>query len=265
MPSLLARAALTAPCVLAFLSATSAHADQCAINDPAIADKAAELARKTTLLLDLCEPCGDKQGRGPYKIGTVESAHGRVSFDGTMRDLAYTYILVGKDTYQNLGLLAGCKAVRVSKEVTDARPPSTRPPGFVGSRPPVSIGPRPRVTSPGDLAGTWTVTVRPALSTCKATATNTTETWTITVDTSAGVTINLGTGADDFIGSQAPLQHGMYKLALSTKRRPSANVLQLSQSTKDNFWGRITRAESSGVKGDPACLIAADVTGKRAP
>jgi hypothetical protein len=270
------RLALATPFILAILSPAIARADQCAINDQAIADKAVELAKKSSMMLELCEPCGEKHPQGPYPIGTVGGANGRVTFDGNERDLAYTYILVGKHTYENLGLLAGCKAVRVSKELIDSRPVRPRPPRsqpnqggpWVNGRPPGPPTTRPgrmRVQNPDDLAGTWTVTVRPSLSTCNLAGKNATQTWSITVDNGADVTVNLGNGADDFVGSQGSLDRGFYQPKLSTKNRPSANVLQITQSVKDAFHGKITRAESSGIKGDPACLTVVDVSGRRVP
>lgn len=267
------RLVLCAALASAVFAPALARADQCAINDQAIADKAVELAKKSTAMLELCEPCGEKQPHGPYPIGTVDGANGRVTFDGALRDLAYTYILVGKNTYRNLGLLAGCKAERVSKELIDSRPVRSRPvrpssnQGGLGRpgpppRPPIS---RTRVTKPEDLAGTWTVTVRPSLSTCKAPAKTHTETWVITVDNGADIVVNQGTGADDFVGTQSTLERGQFQPKLSTKNRPSANVLQITQSMKDLFWGKIARAESTGIKGDPACLTAVDVSGTRVP
>jgi hypothetical protein len=271
------RALVALPFALAILAPTIARADQCAINDQAIADKAVELAKKSTAVLELCEPCGEKHPQGPYPVGVVDSANGRVTFDGNLRDLAYIYILVGKHTYGNLGLLAGCKAESVSKELVDSRPVRTRPPrpqpsqggSWVGRPPgPPPLPPggsRTRVTKPDDLAGTWTVTVRPSLSTCKQAAKNATETWSITVDNGADVTVNQGNGADDFAGTRGSLDRGFYQPTLATKNRPSANVLQLTQYFKDLFHGKITRAESSGIKGDPACLTVVDVSGKRVP
>lgn len=258
------------PLVLMLAVPAVAHADQCAINDQAIADKAVELAKKSSMMLELCEPCGEKVGRGPYPIGTVTGANGRVAFDGNERDLAYVFILTDKHTFGNLGVLAGCKPQSVSKEVIDSRPMRPRPakvpgPGVGRSVPPIPPGGRVRVSKPEDIAGNWTVTVRPSLSTCKVAAKNATESWSITVDNGADITVNQGNGADDFIGVQANLERGSYQPKLSTKVRPSANVLQITQSLRDNFWGKITRAESSGIKGDPACLTVLDVSGTRVP
>lgn len=269
------RLAVAVPIALTVLAPSLARADQCAINDQAIADKAVELAKKSRMMLELCEPCGEKVPQGPYPIGVVETANGRVMFDGRLRDLAYTYILVGKNTFENLGIAAGCKPERVSKELHDSRPVRSRPPqpqpnqGGLGRppgpppRPPGSS--RARVSKPEDIAGTWTITLRPSLSTCTAAMPNRTETWSIAVDNGADITVNQGNGSDDFIGTQSLLAHGMYQPKLSTKNRPRANVLQITHSLRDVFWGKITRAESSGVKGDPACLTVLDVSGTRVP
>ncbi len=264
-----ARLALAIPFALAVLAPSIARADQCAINDQAIADKAVELAKQRAQILELCEPCGEKVPSGPYAITNVTTANGEVMIEGRMVDLAYTYILVGKNTYKNLGLLAGCKAERVSKELTDTRPvrarpaPNQRVPG-PPPRPPGGMS-RARVAKADDIAGTWTVTVRPYLTTCANAQSNHTETWAISVANDTDIVVNLGTGADDFIGTQTALEHGMYKPQLSTTNRPSANVLQITQSLRDVFWGKITRAESTGKKGDPACLTVLDVSGTRAP
>jgi len=271
------RLVLAIPFALAVLSPSIARADQCAINDQAIADKAVELLKLRAQMLELCEPCGEKVPTGPYSITNVTTADGKVMIEGKIVDLAYTYILVGKHTYQNLGILAGCKTERVSMEVIDSRPlryrPTTpqpnqgggigRPPG-PPPRPPAGMS-RARVSQPDDLAGTWSVTVRTYLSTCPKSAGNHSETWSITVGTAGDIVVNQGTGEDDFVGTQTSLDHGMYKPQLSTKNRPSANVLQITQSIRDLFWGKITRAESSGKKGDPACLTVVDVSGTRAP
>lgn len=265
-----ARLALAVPFALALVAPSIARADQCAINDPAIADKAVELAKQRTQMLEFCEPCGQKVPTGPYAITNVTTANGEVMFEGRMVDLAYTYILVGKNTYKNLGLLAGCKAERVSTEVTDTRPVRTRPAPNQGRvpgpppRPPGGMS-RPRVSKPDDLAGTWKVLLHTSLTTCASPATNHSETWSITVTNDADIVVNQGTGADDFIGTQTSLSYGMYKPQLSTKNRPSANVLQVTQSMRDMFSGKITRAESSGKKGDPACLTVVDVSGARVP
>src|SRR5262249_1532663 len=151
----------------------------------------------------------------------------------------YTYILVAKDTYQNLGVLAGCKPEHVSKEIVEPRPVRPRPPkqpapgtSRVGP-PPVPPGmARARVSKPDDLAGNWSVVIRTCFATCKVPAKNRTETWSIAVDNGADITVNQGTGADDFIGSQGNLDHGMYQPKLATKNRPSANVLQITQSLR---------------------------------
>jgi hypothetical protein len=267
------RLVLALPFALAILSPTLARADQCGINSEAIADRAAELAKKSTLMLELCEPCGEKTAKGPYPIGTVDSAQGRVTFDGQPRDLAYTYILVGKDTYQNLGLLAGCSARRVTQEIVDARPPITRPTTTTPTQglrrlpgaPPRPLVPHVRVSKPDDLAGTWKVTMRQTLDTCKNTNRNRNETWSITVGNGTDIVVNQGTGADDFIGTQPALVNGIYRPLLSTKHRPSANVLQLAQAVRDSFYGWVARAEPSGIKGDPACLTVMEISAKRAP
>jgi hypothetical protein len=276
------RLALAIPFALAILAPTIARADQCAINDQAIADKAVELLKLRAQMLEFCEPCGEKVPTGPYAITNVATADGKVTIEGKIVDLAYTYILVGKHTYQNLGILAGCKAERVSMEVIDSRPLRYRPatpqpnqgqtlgggvgrvPGAPPPRPPGGMH-RTRVSKPDDIAGTWTVNVRSNLSTCKGAAGNRTESWTITVANDTDIVINQGTGADDFVGTQTSLAHGTYKPQLSTKNRPSANVLQITQSMRDTFWGKITRAESSGKKTDPACLTVLDVSGTRVP
>ncbi len=258
------RLALAVPFALAILSPAIARADQCAINDQAIVDKAVELLKHRPHMLELCEPCGEKAPTGPYAITSVSAANGKVMIEGNVVDLAYTYILVGKHTYQNLGILAGCKPQRVSTELIDSRPlrsrPTTPQPNQGGG-----IGPRARASRPDDIAGTWTVTVRPNLSTCTSSAQNRTETWSITVANDTDIVVNQGTGADDFAGTQTSLAHGSYRPQLSTKNRPSANVLQITQSMRDQFWGKITRAESSGKKADPACLTVVDVSGTRVP
>lgn len=120
-----ARLALAIPFALAVLAPSIARADQCAINDQAIAE-AVELAKQRAQILALCEPCGEKVPSGPYAITNVTTANGEVMIEGRMVDLAYTYILVGKNTYKNLGLLAGARPSGV-EELTDTPPARARP------------------------------------------------------------------------------------------------------------------------------------------
>lgn len=62
--------------------------------------------------------------------------------------------------------------------------------------------------------------------------------------------------AYDFIGTQTALEHGMYKPQLSTTNRPSANVLQITQSLRDVFLGTFNaRPNRRGRRATPACLI----------
>jgi hypothetical protein len=105
------------------LVAGTAHADQCAWIDAAVADKAQAILTAKQQFLELCEPCGDQAPGIPQRVQSVDIAspqadYREVSLNGKGIDLAYVFVKTDDTRYQNLAALAGCPATGVSPSLT---------------------------------------------------------------------------------------------------------------------------------------------------
>lgn len=243
-----------------------AHADQCAIVDPAIATRAAELAKKSDAMIEYCEPCGDKQPVLPRQLTSVNANSKVVWLNGRPVDLAYVFIHTTGDDYQNLGLAAGCSAQRVSKSIKSSAkplpaspslppPPLPPPPGGPINRPP----PIPKLSSVDDITGTWKVGVRARVSTCgPVTATSRRDaTWTIAVhDNEFIVTTDDG---HELVAPAMPLDRfGYFKADLADRKRPQQGSLSFSAGMVGHFFGQMVVIET--IKGQK-CATAYEVWG----
>ena len=107
------------PASLAFLVASTAHADQCEWVHDGVAQRAQQLLAKHPTVIQFCEPCGEQAPGTPIEARTVASTRPQAGFqqlqiNGQAIDLAYTYIKTSGTTYANLARLAGCPADGVS-------------------------------------------------------------------------------------------------------------------------------------------------------
>jgi hypothetical protein len=101
--------------VVALLAVASfpALADECVFVSQNVAEKAAALIPKGTVIQLFCANCGDKQAKRSV-VNTVtvapEPPDWKVMVNDENLDLAYVYILPGsgKKEWTNLGLLAAC-------------------------------------------------------------------------------------------------------------------------------------------------------------
>jgi hypothetical protein len=232
---------------------TVASADQCALISTQTADRAVELARKSTRMIEFCEPCTGGVMRGPFTINKVERGARQVEINGKPVDLAYVFIHTKGDEYKNLGLAVGCGATNVSKVVRSTKQAQTPPP------PPPPFTPRapmPRIASADDIGGTWTVSIRGSLSTCGPAPAQRKETWTITI---ANGSISLMTEQGrELVAPTAALVHNSIRVDLKDRQQPQSGVLQVNQSLKDHFYGRLLHVEKG-------CAVAFDVMGTRTP
>lgn len=114
------------PLFLAPLAAVPAFADQCAVVDPAQAEKALPHLEQGTPIAHLCEPCGDKEPR-VEKVENAEIAQWRedntvemvVKVNGAEIDAAYVFV-PSKGTesrWHNLAKLIGCPTEDVSESI----------------------------------------------------------------------------------------------------------------------------------------------------
>ncbi|MBL0216403.1 MAG: hypothetical protein IPQ07_21280 [Myxococcales bacterium] len=143
----------------------------------------------------------------------------------------------------------------------DASPtPPPRPPAPRSPMPPMPK--MTRATSPDDLQGTWTVTIRSSLSTCPNPTARREETWSITA---AADELTVATATGDLFGPVPVLDRYLLRTSVQPRARASSTVLQVTQSMKERFFGRLVRVESTGKRNDPACVITEDVSGVRAP
>lgn len=257
--------------LLPVLIATStARADQCALVDSKVATKAIELVRRSTKVLDFCEPCGDKVARGPYRIVSTEIRGRQVVINSKPVDLAYVYIHTGGDDYSNLAKEAGCIAHGVSPTVKDSRSAQTPlPPPPMPSGPPMPPGGPPtikRVSSPDDIGGTWNVSLRPSVSTCGPVAVSSPMpsvppvTWTIT-STSGDISIMTDDGHELTATGATLSRFTMLDVQVDAKRGKLA--MRLHQFLKDSFDGKLIAIETQGR--GKTCATYYDVWGRRAP
>jgi hypothetical protein len=125
--------------VLASLVASLARADQCQLVDREVAERALRAIRASRgRVLAHCAPCGDPPPSlgEAFVPGTVNSTGSSLLVDGTERDLAYLYLEVAPNLFENIALRAGCPAEGIP-EVWDFRSGTARPAAF--GPPPASL------------------------------------------------------------------------------------------------------------------------------
>jgi len=262
------RLSFVALAAAAVLAPHLAHADQCAIVDSAVATRAVDLARHSRAVIDYCEPCGDKAPSTPVSIRKADIINGRVMINGHHVDLAYVYYQVAGDEYRNLGLEAGCSAQQVTRVIHDNHPvgvapplPPPPPPGppFPPSRPPAV-----RISSFDDIAGNWTVEIRPRLSTCAVPGASRQESWSVAINGNE-VTLITGTGGD-MSGAKVPLASSNFlKAMLVDRREPDRGAVQIFQTFKDTFYADLLQVERNGGRRRHPCTTSYSVIARRAP
>ncbi len=252
---LLATAAVAAPAI--------ARADQCAIVDPTVATRAADLAKKSDAVIEYCEPCGDKLPPFARQLTSAEAKSKVVWINGKPVDLAYVFIHTTGDEYQNLGLAAGCTAHGVSKTIKSTAKPMPPPSPMPAPPPPPGSPNRPpppaRIKSIDDLAGTWKVSVRARVSTCgPVTSTSRRNaSWTIAVhDGDLIVTTDDG---HELGAASVPLDpFGYFKAELVDRKKPQSGSLSFSAGIMNSFFGQMVLMET--IKGQ-RCATSYEVWG----
>lgn len=96
-----------------------ALADQCAWISKEEVTNAFNLLRPGMIVVDFCEPCGDKQPGARYPVEKTEIVHQENAFytlllNGQEVDLAYLYVKAADGTFHNMASLAGCQAAGVT-------------------------------------------------------------------------------------------------------------------------------------------------------
>ena len=248
--------------VAALLAPALAHADQCALNDAKVNANAAKLVTVGSRVLEFCEPCRERVPHSPYVVKTVEVKAREVFINGKPQDLAYLYVLRGRDEYKNVGALAGCSPHGVSTSIINGQPSGTGlPPPLPGSPPPRPWpGASDRVTSADDLAGTWKVKLTTTMTTC-AGSPRTDQTWDI-AHVSGKTSIVTSDGLA-FEGTSTPFRHDMYDHKLQAKQNPSSISIKLTQLIKDRFSGTLVVGTPTGNPADPVCITQLSVGGVR--
>lgn len=272
MRSFLALALATATAALA---PSLAHADQCAINDPTVAESAREVLARSTRVLELCEPCRDAAPGRPYEIRKVDVRQGRVYVNDVLQDLAYLYVEQGRGTFRNVGLEARCGASGVSSYVRDGKPsgpiraPSPpRPTGSGGLAgaprgplPPPGP-PQPAATSEDDLVGTWTVRATIQASTCTARLPAPRQTWTIRREQGE---LQLATSSNQLYRGTGKARPRIFDFAFHPDTSRSGAAVKLTQALRDRFFGTFMYAEPTGDPNDPTCIVQLAISGTRQP
>ena len=245
---------------------TVARADQCALNNGAIAEAAAKLVTPGSRVLEFCEPCGDRAPGKPFTVKTVAVRNGELLVNGDAVDLAYLFVETSKTEFKNVGITTGCGASRVSASIRDGKPAGfvinarhapPRPP------PPSSVGSLPRATSPTDLVGTWNVKLTTWMSSCPAKPSGPDETWWIDVQNGKVAISTNGTLAFD--GPASTLTTGSFQHSLQARQGASGAVLKLSHSFRDKLWGTLLVGMPTGNPSDPVCVTQFNISGNRQP
>lgn len=94
-------------------SAALAYADQCQVVEVGVAVRAVQAIQASHgRVLDHCAPCGDPPPSlsRAFTPRAVASGGDSVSIDGTERDLAYLYLEVAPNVFENVALRTGCPA-----------------------------------------------------------------------------------------------------------------------------------------------------------
>lgn len=254
------RAILSIVVATAALGSSVASADQCQLVDSQVAARAVELARKSSSVIELCEPCRGGVQRGPFSIEKVEIKNRQVEINGEAVDLAYTFLHTSGGEYTNLAMAAGCPAKGVSRTIRSTQAPQ---PPMAPLPPRVPAAPRPaiaRVSAPEELGGTWNVSVRGTVTTCAALPAKRNATWTIAI---ADGTLSLIMDGRELVAALPALERQSVRVDLKDAKQPQASVLQVNQSLKDHFYGKLVQVER-GARG-ASCATVYDVMANRAP
>lgn len=246
-------------------AATTAHADQCALNTKAINERALDLVKPGAWVLDMCEPCGDTIADAkPYVVKTIDIQQGRVMINGKGVDLAYVFVKTSAKRFDNVGLKSSCGASDVSLSIDDGTP-SGRTPQPPAIRPPSHHTPPPRATSVDEYAGTWSARITTRYSSCARPAGGiSVVTWSITQNGSGGFALQ-GSDGTTLAGTPDANQRNIFRLALRRATQPSGFLMNVSMLTKGHFMGTIVRTEKGPSASDPICIIQEDVTATRKP
>lgn len=108
--SLIAR---TATVALVLSLCASAAADQCAVIDQSVADRATAAIRTSRgRVLRYCAPCGDRLPpiSAAFTPRSVRFDGRELHIDGRPEDLAYLYLEVAPNVFENFALRTGCPA-----------------------------------------------------------------------------------------------------------------------------------------------------------
>jgi hypothetical protein len=123
--------------VVLSLAAAFARADQCQLVERDVAERAMSAIRASRgRVLAHCAPCGDPppSAGAAFVPRSVSSTGSSLLVDGTERDLAYLYLEVAPNVFENVALRTGCPASEVP-QVWDFTGGSARARSF-GSVPP---------------------------------------------------------------------------------------------------------------------------------
>lgn len=93
--------------------AAAAQADQCQLVDRDVAERALRAIRASHgRVLAHCAPCGDPPPSlaTAFVPGSVSATSSSLVVDGTERDLAYLYLEVAPNVFENIALRTGCPA-----------------------------------------------------------------------------------------------------------------------------------------------------------
>ena len=143
--------------------AAPARADQCALVQPAVAQRALAAVQQHERLVTFCEPCGDAAPGEPAAVKSVRIGSDAASdsmeelwVDGAPIDLAYAYVQTSPARYDNLAALAGCPTTGVSPGLNVAREPD----GVLitASAKPIAVVPAP-AAAPAPTAAPTVITV----------------------------------------------------------------------------------------------------------
>jgi hypothetical protein len=116
--------------VVCTLFGTDAYGDQCAWNSEATAQRAVGALAVAGSIIKFCEPCGDKAPQPTVKIQSVAVTQSKakaweVTINGESVDLAYIFVPTVEGPVKNLGLLVGCPAKDVSRELASTATPES--------------------------------------------------------------------------------------------------------------------------------------------
>jgi hypothetical protein len=102
-----------ASAILVLSMCATAAADQCQVIDRAVADRATAAIRTSHgRVIRYCAPCGDTMPpiSAAFTPSSVTFDGSELHVDGRTEDLAYLYLEVAPNVFENFALRAGCPA-----------------------------------------------------------------------------------------------------------------------------------------------------------